>query len=331
MRTRGFPTESEDGEETRCNTDIAPPAHRPAAHAPALGRSGPRRLPALAAVTALALTAVPAQAALLTTGDIQNLIAANAFTLSLNVPSNIPGISLPLGTIGVTSTAISFRAATDTATGMAVAELAAPVTFTANLTVRPSPLLPPITTTLLDFTVNSLVLNPDPAVTWSLTANNFSAVTLPFFFTFAMPLAPAVAGATYASSQISGSVTDTTRNGVALNPIGSFVQNPIVTPGLVSTNAPSGGGFSRPATTGTGPITYTYTTASTGAVAGPTGSPAFTLLTTNIGFTLTGNGDRAALTGNATIDPVPLPAAAWLLLSGLAGIGFLARRQRAVP
>jgi hypothetical protein len=33
--------------------------------------------------------------------------------------------------------------------------------------------------------------------------------------------------------------------------------------------------------------------------------------------------------GGVTTSPVPLPAAAWLLLSGLAGVGAMARRRRA--
>lgn len=260
-----------------------------------------------ALVASLGVATSAAHAAFLTEADIQRLINSGAFSLNFSVP-NTPGPQ-------ITSTPISFRAATE-ASGMAVAQLAAPVTFTVRL----------LGVRQLEATINSLTLNPDPVVTWSLTANNFSTTTLPYLFVFGTPLSPTLSGPTVATSQISGSLTDNTRNGITLNPlVGAFVQNPTVSPSLISTNAPSGGAFSRSSTAGTGPITYTYNLASAGPVAGPSAGP-YNLLTTTVSFTLTGLGDRAALTGNATIDPVPLPAAAWLMLSGLAGIGLLARR-----
>lgn len=51
-------------------------------------------------------------------------------------------------------------------------------------------------------------------------------------------------------------------------------------------------------------------------------------LTTGTDYHLKIFGNSGYFEGQITTSPVPLPAAAWLLLSGLAGVGAFARRRR---
>jgi hypothetical protein len=173
-----------------------------------------------------------------------------------------------------------------------------------------------------------IVLNPDPSIAWGFTVTNFLPFTTNFSFTFSTPLVPTVSGPTVVSSEISGGITDASGNNVSFAPTGAsgFVQSPSLNPGAVPTGAPSGPAFSAP---GNGSAqTHSYGLFSSGLLAGP-GTGPYTQLLTTVAFSLSGNGDKVSLTGNATINPVPLPAAAWLLLGGIAGLGALARRGRA--
>ena len=51
--------------------------------------------------------------------------------------------------------------------------------------------------------------------------------------------------------------------------------------------------------------------------------------TYHVSFLDNSNDDVGAILDNVKVQVVPLPAAAWLLLSGLAGVGLLARRRTA--
>jgi len=59
------------------------------------------------------------------------------------------------------------------------------------------------------------------------------------------------------------------------------------------------------------------------------GLPLFSTASTSTGyFTLVGQGQVTYQITSLTLAPVPLPAAAWLMLGGLGGIGALARKKR---
>jgi hypothetical protein len=181
-----------------------------------------------------------------------------------------------------------------------------------------------------DFFVElSGVLNPDPFISWSIAANNNTAGTLAFLFGFTTPLIPTVALPSVASSQISGGLTDGTGNGLALSPFGgNLLQRVSLGAGAVSAGVDSGPGATM---TGSGVVqTVDYSLTPTDPFgAGPAPAPAgsWNLLSTEIGFTLTGANDKIAMTGNAVLTPVPLPAAAWLLVGGLFGLVGVARRK----
>lgn len=172
-------------------------------------------------------------------------------------------------------------------------------------------------------------LNPDPFIAWSISATNNSGAPMFFSFSFGTPLSPAVDGPNSVRSQISGGVTDATGDGVALSPQGgSHLQDPSVAPSAsgarTALGVPTGGAFSG----NTGVTeTFSYPVDSAGFAAGPAGD--WRMLFTTVSFTLSGAGDTVALTGNAVISPVPLPAALPLLLAGLGFLGPWARRPAA--
>lgn len=104
----------------------------------------------------------------------------------------------------------------------------------------------------------------------------------------------------------------------------------------VSVSAPSGGVVQG---TGTGSATILYGTSMTQVVDSGvsisalsctvgTGQCGVTFGATGVG-PINGQGYTSSLTFNTSVSPVPAPAAAWLLLSGIGGLfGFSARRFR---
>jgi hypothetical protein len=182
-----------------------------------------------------------------------------------------------------------------------------------------------------DFRVQlSGVLNPDPFILTTVGVTDFGG---PSSFVFSWsesigPTGPAVAvKSTLGASFTEGSggpgatFTFTPANpnaaGKALTSLlGDGVTTVNPTPGVSI-----GPAFSTPAGLGD---TFTYSDAA-GYLPGPAG--VWTTLGATLGFTLGGGGDAAALTVVTEVAPVPLPGAAWLLLSGLAGLAPLTRRR----
>jgi hypothetical protein len=177
--------------------------------------------------------------------------------------------------------------------------------------------------------IRSGIMNPDPFITWSIAATNGTSTSVGFLFGFTTPLSPTVTSPATARSQISGGMTDNSGDGLTLTPLaGSFLQQVFLNgstsaavdsgpaAGITGNGSPQTAGYSLP-----GPLPYS---------AGPLLTPAgtFSTLTTQIGFNLSGLSDNVALSGNALLTPVPIPAAAWLLMSGIAGLAGLVRRSR---
>lgn len=169
------------------------------------------------------------------------------------------------------------------------------------------------------------VLDPDPSIAYALTVTDFGASTT-FSFQFGTPIVPTGSPNVVAAS-LSGTLTDTTGNGVALTPVGSTVQTAAVN---TSTNlgvdlgtAASHSGTTQP------PLSYAYGPFGAGPIAGPGPGP-WTSLFVHTVFTLSGDGDLASLAGSASINelsqPVPEPGLMALMAVGL-GV-MLGHRRR---
>lgn len=180
------------------------------------------------------------------------------------------------------------------------------------------------------------VLNPEPFISWSIAANNNTSAPKSFVFGYTTPLLPGVSGPNEVSSQISGGLTDATGDGLTITPTsGTFLQRPTLSLNLVSGAVSAGVDSGPAATVGNGSTaTFDYSaTPTTPYGAGPTAGPLglWNFLTTEIAFTLSGNEDKVAMTGNAVITPVPLPAAGVLLMSGVLTLAGLTRRRVPQP
>jgi hypothetical protein len=180
-----------------------------------------------------------------------------------------------------------------------------------------------LTTEAGDHVNISGVLDPDPAISYTIGVTDFGAPSVfGFFF-----LSPIVVGAlpTSVDASVTGGLTDFTGNGVTITPTAAFLQ--IADVGAPTTNM--GVNVGGPVSGGPGPsgALYAYGPFSDGPQPGPAGP--WSTLSVTIGFSLSGGADSAALNGFAQIVEVPEPSSVCMLAMGALGLLYFARRRRA--
>jgi hypothetical protein len=166
------------------------------------------------------------------------------------------------------------------------------------------------------------LIDPDPMISYGISVTDFGAPSV-FGFFFSTPIVPVV-GPNTVDASIAGALNDFTGNGVSITPTGPLLQSSTVSLPLTSMGVDVGPAAAYgPGAPG---AFYTYGAFAAGPIPGPVG--AWTTLSATLGFTLSGGGDIAVLTGFAQIVPIPEPSSFALLGMGAAALAFVARRRK---
>lgn len=181
-------------------------------------------------------------------------------------------------------------------------------------------------------------VDPDPSISYGLAVTDFGAPSS-FGFSISSPIASTTAP-TEVIASIDGGLNDVTGNGISLTPTlpdadGDSIaelQTGSAGPPPQNMGVDVGAAVSYPA--GPPGAMYVYGPYSEPIQPGPALGP-YTTLAVDIGFTLSGGGDIAALTGHAEIAEdggiVPEPSTWALCLCGVAALGAMKiRRRRAI-
>lgn len=175
------------------------------------------------------------------------------------------------------------------------------------------------------------ILDPDPSISYGIAVTDFGAPTA-FAFSFFTPIV-SVGAPNIVRASIVGGLTDFSGNGVSISPtIGDSDGDGIAEIQLAAVLSPTTGmgvdvGAAFAAGAGSAGAFHSYGPFAAGPMPGPGPGP-WTGLSVTTAFLLSGDGDTAALTGFASIDPQPIPEPTSFLLigSGLLGLRKLRRR-----
>lgn len=178
------------------------------------------------------------------------------------------------------------------------------------------------------------VIDPDPSISYGLAVSDFGAPSS-FGFSISSPIV-STPGPTEVIASISGGLNDVTGNGISLAPTlsdadgDSIGELQVASAGLPLQNMGVDVGSSVSYGAGPAGALYVYGPYSEPIQPGPSLGP-YTTLQLDVGFTLSGGGDIASLTGHAEIAEdggiVPEPNTLTLGACGLALLGWMRVRR----